>query len=417
MFAIPASASAESGVPCVGIARCTDTFHVTGAPEFWTVPNGASSVWLDVAAGSGGDNRGNTGGAAGRVRAVVELEAGTRLAFLVGDRGADNGVVGDRGYGGGGVPGDHSDRFGAGGGGGSFVFILDGDHWRPLLIAGGGGGAGRASEEIYSNLAPGGNGGFSGSGADADGASPAHSAGAMVSAAGYAGGNSANLDESGFTPGQGQGGSQISNGGGGYFGGAVSNVFDLGAGGGSGFAASEVHVDHQEPHFGAGSISVTYDAYELTEASLSVQPDHPVVGRPVVLTGLITHYDVAGGAGTVTLSAILDGRIVFSEDVFVRVLSGSGPFTAPVTATFVPRAAGEYTFRLAYTSSDSLHLDATANDVVLTVGDAPAPPVKNADELAETGAGGAGGALAGLLGAGLLGAGATLVSLRRRGRR
>jgi len=417
----PASpALAESGIPCVGTNLCTDTFDVTGAPEFWTVPNGVDSIQLYVAAGSGGGAFASDsgGGAGGAVSGWVDVTPGEELALIVGDRGQSNVDGGAAGFGGGG-DGDSAGE-GAGGGGGSFVFISSGGGWEPLLVAGGGGGALAGAGGAHWAGA----GGFSDDNPDAAPENIWHAAGATTTAAGYAGGNAASFDGSAFTPGRGQhaddAGALGGGGGGGYFGGGAGPSGPVGptmggGGGGSGFASSRVDSPTGGENLGPGQIVVRYSNFTLSEAALSVQPGDPVVGKPVTLMGIVTQFDLPGDEGTLTFTASLAGEQKFSRSLPVTIGSGAGPFTGSVETTFVPEVAGEYTFSLVFTSGSFEHLDAVAADVMRQVGDAPpVPPEEEPDELAETGTGDSGAAALGALGALLLGAGAILCAHRRR---
>jgi len=414
-------AVAVSGVPCYGTTPCTDTFSVTGAPEFWTVPAGVGTIQLVVAAGSGGDGRGNAGGAGGHVTAEVQLDPGDRLALMVGDQGhaGSTGVL--PAYGGGGSLGN-GDQYGGHGGGGSFVFLEVDGHWEPLLIAGGGGGGGRAVDEAAAGEHLGGNGGFSGSGADADGATSTHTAGATTTAAGYVGGHVASFDGSQFTPGKGQDGNDWSGGGGGYYGGAAAGAFfSSGAGGGSGYAANGVTVTHEEPHTGPGSISVTYDASNGSDLSLSVASGPHVVGQPIELTGVVTQYDTRGSEGGLSFMADFETYTYVTPRRQLTVDSGTGPFTGTGVNHFTPREPGTYRFWAYYQSTDHSHGNATSAYVTVEVFAAPvAPPptqpAETVDELANTGASGSFGPFAaggGALGALLLGAGAILIARLR----
>ncbi len=366
----PASATASPPEECGEAPMCTARLEVSGQPELWTVPDGVDELSLTVAAGAGG-NYFSDGGAGGQVEAVVPVESGHQLAFVVGDRGEASYRGGSGGYGGG--AGSYGPGFGGGGGGGSFVFAEDAGSWEPLLIAGGGGGGSRdpRNASAYGGPGFGGAGGFAGGGPDAAPASNDHVAGATETAAGYQGGLMASFDGSMFTPGSGQtgaatGGTGSGGGGGGYYGGAGAQQSYRGGGGGSGFAAAEVMVTGEAPNeSAAGFIEVTYDN-PRTVATVSASTEDPLAGEPVTLTGQISQFDAAGGSGTLAFRATSGGEQITIDTVDVTT-GGSGPFTASAEVEFVPSETGEYLVDLVYTD-DGGHTDTRAESLTLVAG-------------------------------------------------
>lgn len=128
------------------------TFGYTGAAQSWTVPEGVSQATFDVFGAPGGRVNG-FGGFGGRVRATLTVTPGATYQILVG---------GERGFNGGGAPGDTDPAAGAGGAaGGGASDVRTGAYGLAdrLLVAGGGGGAGTLVEN------PGGDGGHPNGGA------------------------------------------------------------------------------------------------------------------------------------------------------------------------------------------------------------------------------------------------------------
>ncbi|MCD4656951.1 MAG: choice-of-anchor D domain-containing protein [Planctomycetes bacterium] len=97
------------------------TFNYTGSIENWTVPAGVSSIRIEAWGGQGG---GHSGGKGARVRGDFTVTPGETLKIIA----AENGYVTAQGP-----------NYGAGGGGGSFVYRNATDSF-PLIAAGGGGG-------------------------------------------------------------------------------------------------------------------------------------------------------------------------------------------------------------------------------------------------------------------------------------
>jgi hypothetical protein len=130
----------------------TLTFGYTGAPQSWVVPPGVTSVMVDMAGGSGGDEWApNSQGVArgGRIRGVLDVTPGQVLQINVGGAGGSGapGVAGAGGWnggadGGGTVGGNPVGGGGGGGGGATDIRISGTDLSSRVLVAGGGGGNG-----------------------------------------------------------------------------------------------------------------------------------------------------------------------------------------------------------------------------------------------------------------------------------
>lgn len=122
-------------------------FEYTGAIQPWTVPAGVTEIFVDVIGAQGGDIGTTEGGAGGRVRARLAVNAGDVYQITVGGKPA-SGTPELAVYGFGGQGGysrfsaDNSRNVGAAGGGLSGIStaspITQGN---ALVIAGGGGGA------------------------------------------------------------------------------------------------------------------------------------------------------------------------------------------------------------------------------------------------------------------------------------
>ncbi|MCD4656934.1 MAG: choice-of-anchor D domain-containing protein [Planctomycetes bacterium] len=119
-----------------GKLEVTRTFTMTKQIVNWTVPAGVTSIRIEAWGGKGG---GTSGGKGARVRGDFTVTPGETLKIIV----AETGYVTAQGP-----------RYGAGGGGGSFVYRNATD-LLPMLIAAGGGGQ---SEYNYSTSANGGDG-------------------------------------------------------------------------------------------------------------------------------------------------------------------------------------------------------------------------------------------------------------------
>ncbi len=138
-----------------GKTAVTQTFNYSGSIDSWTVPAGVTTVRIEAWGGQGGGNRSGKGA---RVRGDFIVTPGETLKILV----AENGYVTNQG------------DYGAGGGGGSYVYRNATDNY-PLIVAGGGGGqaqnqyGGNASDTetpVVGGGSGSGNGGTGGNGGD-----------------------------------------------------------------------------------------------------------------------------------------------------------------------------------------------------------------------------------------------------------
>ena len=139
---------------------------------------------LDASGAQGGGTNGRPGGKGARLQAYVLLQAGDKLAVVVGQQG---GAGVNKSYLG-------LDYYSGGGGGGGTFFVKVGGSLAPvltpLLIAGGGGGAGKNSDGAPGHLSP--KGDFYGSGGD-------NGDGGQIASVGFGGAGGAGLYGDGDT--------------------------------------------------------------------------------------------------------------------------------------------------------------------------------------------------------------------------
>ena len=157
-LAVPGQGSAELAPPpgslpancAVAFGTATCTFTYVGAPQYFVVPAGVSSIVVGVDGAQGGAGQ-RAGGAGGIQAGALAVTGGEQLDVFVGST---------HGYNGGGAGG-----FASGGGGGASdirtsPFTL-GDR---VVVAGGGGGGGGAGDVSGPTLTPPGAGGAGGAG-------------------------------------------------------------------------------------------------------------------------------------------------------------------------------------------------------------------------------------------------------------
>lgn len=219
----------------------TATFLYTGGYQYWTVPDGVTSVTLAInGAGSGGVH-------GGRVTGHAAVSGGQQLQIIVGaqgDAGASSGNGGSHGWGGGGAGGDGNNAAGGDGGGGYSLVRRTGG--TIFGIAGGAGGTsgdnGLGGEGGSTTGAPGSRGtSGSGSTGDATGGTQSQGGNGGTSSSGsdFAGGNASDTAINVYG---GTGGSSTyhshggGGGGGGYHagGGGQASSFGFAPGGGGG---------------------------------------------------------------------------------------------------------------------------------------------------------------------------------------
>lgn len=223
-LALGAPVGAEHSVP----ASVTETFTCTGGVQYFTVPQGVSSVHVVATGAPGGTpSSGGVGGDGARVEGDLAVTPGATLSVLVGCPASER----FGGFNGGGTAnttqyGGH----GAGGGGASDVRSTDalGDR---LIIAAGGGGGGTTS--AGTSPGAGGAGGDAGASGSNSGGSPTSlGGGAGSQTAGGAGGRAGGSDLNGARGNDGAAGGFAQGGAGGAP--AFNNPGRGGGGGGGG---------------------------------------------------------------------------------------------------------------------------------------------------------------------------------------
>ena len=234
-------------------------FNYSGKSQEFIVPDGVSTLELELAGGAGGyafntKDLYGTFGLGGRTTALLNVTPGKHLIINVGGKG-ENGTSENAGYGGfnGGAGGGKNKKeyTGGGGGGSSDIRIGNGTLIDRLIVAGGGGGAGKYG-------AGGNGGGLQG----ANGYGEGENASGGSQNIGGLGGiyyNSAFAESGTF----GKGGSSSAGttgggGGGGWYGGG-GGAFGDGAGGSSYAAKTVQNVKHtQGINEGNGYVTIRY---------------------------------------------------------------------------------------------------------------------------------------------------------------
>ena len=240
----------------------TSTFSYTGSVQNWTVPNGVTSVTVDVSGASGGAGLQGNGGLGGRVAGIQAVTAGQVLNIFVGGAGITyssitSGAVGGYNGGGGG-----SWAYYGGTGGGASDIRIGGTALSNRIVVAGGGGGGAYGQGCGAATANGGPGGASTTGLGAgyecniQGDSYCGMGGTQT-AGGASGGCSAGT--------LGVGGASCyyygGNGGGGYYGGgAGGNNFPGGGGGGGSSYTGTMNVTANSAgvQSGNGLVIITY---------------------------------------------------------------------------------------------------------------------------------------------------------------
>ena len=261
----------------------TQSFGYTGTANVsWIVPNGVTSITVDLAGGQGGTGGGtsgllNPGGLGGRMQATLAVTAGQQLYINVGGAGGNESgsSAGAGGFNGGGAGGfDNTTYIGGGGGGGSDIRTGGTALGNRIFAAGGGGGGGNdfntagyerggiggaatslAGSGYYDNIIDGsttycGMGGTNGAGGvSATNCTPLVPSGPGVGASACAGAESGG------------------GGGGGYYGGGAGAY--CGGGGGSNFATGTSTAVTSTPGFqsGAGYVNITYNNIQMVQTA------------------------------------------------------------------------------------------------------------------------------------------------------
>ena len=142
----------------------SQTFVYTGAMQSFTVPNGVSTLSVDIRGAAGGIGQKNgAGGLGGRVQTNLSVTTGQQLFIYVGGKGANfsSGSAGGWNGGGNGTTTGTTGTcniYGGGGGGGASDIRINGSNISDRVIVAGGGGGGGA-DGCTANAVRGGNGG------------------------------------------------------------------------------------------------------------------------------------------------------------------------------------------------------------------------------------------------------------------
>ena len=239
-------------------ANSVVTCAYTGGEQTWTVPNGVTSVVLDVKGAAGGAAAPGAGAPGGEESGTLAVTANEVLTITTGGMGADaTGTGGTGGVGGGGGGGAGSTDGGAGGGGGSFVYDE-----AVALVLGAGGGGGSAPVSCTTGVTAGSGGGDTGGAS----ACPTGGGGGTQIAPGTGGGDGATSATGPFgapVPSDGGNGGTVGaygggGGGGGFWGGGGGG--ETGGGGGSGYMSSSITGGSKSTgvNSGNGVVTITY---------------------------------------------------------------------------------------------------------------------------------------------------------------
>lgn len=310
----------------------------------WVVPEGVTTVRVELVGGRGGDgwywsalgatHTGQPGGIGTRLRGSINVTPGQTLSIRPGRNGGNAASkaigygAGTIGYGAGGNGGLGYGYGGSGAGGGNASAILIGS--TPVAIAAGGGGGGGGGAL--------GDGGRAG---DGD-----HSGGNGASGGG---GGSGYL--SGSNGVSGSGGEDEGGGGGGGGGGSAAGVSgrggDGGGGGGGGggrsLSSSAYTVAELSRDWGDGTphITISYDYTIATTTSFVSAPSTVTVGQPAVYAvKVLTGSDPAAGAVQLFADGTpLGDQVTLSPSGFATITVTDLPVgTHAVRAAFVPAA-------------------------------------------------------------------------------
>ena len=278
-----AALPAQSPPAC--IPGTEQAFSATGSVQSYTVPAGATAVYIVAQGASGGSASGNAGGFSVRLGVVASVAAGAHLNVVVGGQGED--AAAGAGAGGGGASTVDAGVAGllvaAGGGGGATVCCGGGT--AELGTMGGFDRLGGGTGGMYGS---GGGGGWSGSAGDGGGAgggflgaggagigpqagAGGHQIGSPGDAAGGSGGAPGG-GSGGFGGGGGGAASAVGGGGGGgggYSGGGGGGSGGFFAGGGGSFWAAGATVVDSELLTTAGPGSVTICAAALPALTIA----------------------------------------------------------------------------------------------------------------------------------------------------
>jgi PKD repeat protein len=303
----------------------SSTFSFTGGVQTWTVPQGVTSISVDIRGARGGQGY-NTisgyseGGMGGRVQAVIPVTPGEVLNIYVGGQGT-NGTSGTGTFAGG-YNGGGSGYYRAGGGGGASDMRRGGTGLADRIIVAGGGGGGSYNCNTYNQQRGGHGGGLTGgAGLYCNTENPCYSgmggtqtAGGTNSTCNY--GGTATLGN-GFSP---CCSVYSGGGGGGYYGGGGG--WYAGGGGGSSYTSpGSTNVTHTQGfQNGNGQVFIQYEVQHCTSVRV------PVVVPVIPLSLPVAPSITAACASSPVLTATGDPGASFSwfADAGLTQLEGNG---------------------------------------------------------------------------------------------
>jgi PKD repeat protein len=336
------------------------TFNFTGNVQSITIPDGVTSVEVDVIGAQGGQlNTSNLGGRGGRVRATLSVNPGDVLNLYVGQQATSN--IG--GWNGGGLSGTNLSN--ARGGGGASDIRLNGTDLTDRVVVGGGGGGNGWNCSTDNH---GGNGGGGGTAENGRECNNINSSSAGRGATQTAGGQNAPSCTNAlpFAGSFGQGGqgncSNQSNGGGGgggWFGGGGG--LNGGGGGGSSYAdpaLTSAVIHDQGFRNGNGEIRIRY---RFCEGTVSVVP---LTVTPINFLSVLNDTVSCGGAAQLT--AIGNGNNV---SWFTSQNSTTPVFQGQAASFFVQNQPTTYWVEASNTGfrTDSVSFNFTGNTQTWTV--------------------------------------------------
>jgi RHS repeat-associated protein len=260
------------------------SFSYTGAPQYWTVPTGVTSIEVDARGAQGG---GGFGGPGVRLLGTVPVTPGQVLEITVGGSPTPNSYSG--GYDGGGTSTGTYDSDGppGGGGGASDIRAAGITLEDRILVAAGGGGSGVGASSVRG---AGGSGGTStGQSGDTDydsdnpGAGGSQSAGGAGGSGGF-GGGTGSLGNGGNSTRSGGGG------GGGYYGGGAGGDSALQGAGGAGGS------DYLES---SGSGEEEWSGYNPGNGSVTI--GYPTLSTPAPQAPTVTSFTYTGATQSWTV--------------------------------------------------------------------------------------------------------------------
>jgi len=331
----------------------SQTFNFSGAPQWFIVPAGVTSLQFNVLGARGGNANGTgwaLGGLGGRVQGSLSVTPGQVLYLYVGGVGI-NGDATNNWKSGGWNGGGMGFKYAGGGGGASDIRTTIGDLNSRLVVAGGGGGGGYYTSTSNLNERGGPGGGVTGGNGFYSNASTNTS---WVGSGGTAtSGGSRGTSGNGTNGSFGFGGQAASNcctygsggGGGGWYGGGGS--YYAGGGGGSSYAnpSFTTGVTHtQGVQNGAGQIVLSWNA-EICNGPRQVVPVlvndtvlPPVVGGYQLTCGFSATLSASGSSGHFRWYNQSTAGVAMSTDSTLSTGNLFSSTTYYVEATSVPNA-------------------------------------------------------------------------------